>query len=69
MAVWETINVIVEEFWRGCGLTDVQRQDRTEYVNCKNDIHPGFGALSIAAQLVMNHICDGQASSAADANL
>ena len=64
MAVWETINVVVEEYWRGCGLTEVQRQDNTEYTNCNVVLHPGFGALSIAAQFIMNHICDGTASSA-----
>ena len=62
MAVWETINVVVEEYLRGCGLTDIQRQDRAEYVNCKDIMHPGFGALSIVVQLVMNHICNGQSA-------
>ncbi|XP_046450332.1 uncharacterized protein LOC124198516 [Daphnia pulex] len=65
--MWETINLIVEEYLRGCALTRDERRDNENtdhervdngYLNCKDFIHPGMGALSIGTQLIINHICE-----------
>ncbi|EFX67892.1 hypothetical protein DAPPUDRAFT_260933 [Daphnia pulex] len=67
VVMWETINLIVEEYLRGCALTRDERRDNENtdhervdngYLNCKDFIHPGMGALSIGTQLIINHICE-----------
>lgn len=57
MVIWDAVNIVVEEYLRACAITKIERQDTAEYMNCKDVMHPGFGALAIAAQLIMNHIC------------
>lgn len=55
--IWDSVNVLVEEYLRACALTRVQRRDSSYYFNCNDFIHPGFGVLSSASQLFINHIC------------
>jgi len=66
VVIWDTVNSIVEEYLRACTLTKDERRDNEHvdkervdngYFNCKDFIHPGMGALSIATQLIISHIC------------
>jgi hypothetical protein len=57
--MWDAINAVVEEYIRACTLTKYERQDKEWYSKCRDFIHPGFRALFIATQLIINHICEG----------
>lgn len=53
--MWDSLNAFTEEYLRACGSH--KRSDRHKYLNCNDFIHPGFGALSIGTQLLVNHLC------------
>lgn len=57
IVIWDSINVIVEDYLNSCALTGMIRVDKAQYLNCDDFIHPGFVASSISTQLLINHIC------------
>jgi hypothetical protein len=67
VVIWDAINVIVEEYLRGCAITRYERSDNDYviiengidhgYLNCNDFIHPGMRAISMGTQLIFNHIC------------
>jgi hypothetical protein len=56
--MWDAINAVVEEYVRSCTLAELERQDKVWYSKCNDFIHPGFRALSIGTQLIINHLCE-----------
>ena len=57
--MWDSFTPAIEEYIRSCSLSRYLRQDRREYLNCRDFIHPGFGMLSLATQLIANYVCNG----------
>lgn len=55
--MWDSVNMIVEDYLQACALNQMLRDDKLEYLNCDDFIHPGYIALSISTQLLINHIC------------
>lgn len=53
------MNVIVEDFLQACFFNQMLRDDVMQYLNCDDYIHPGYIALSVSTQLLINHICAG----------
>lgn len=55
--MWYAINAVVKEYVRSCALAKLERGDKEWYSKCNNLIHPGFRALFIGTQLIINHLC------------
>ena len=55
--IWDSYIPAVEEYLRGCSLTRFSRQDTNQYFYCTDYLHPGFGVLSFATQIIFNHVC------------
>ncbi|XP_046459076.1 uncharacterized protein LOC124205659 [Daphnia pulex] len=58
VVMWDAINAVVEEYVRSCALAKLERRDKEWYSKCNDFIHPGFRALSIGTQLIINHLCE-----------
>ncbi|KZS04101.1 Uncharacterized protein APZ42_033030 [Daphnia magna] len=58
VVIWDAVGVLVEEYLRACFLSKFHRKDKSWYANCQDFIHPGYRALSISTQHIINHICN-----------
>ena len=56
MQIWNSSDVLVEEYVRSCGLN--ARTDGKEYQNCLNYIHAGFSIIDQTTQLLLNYMCN-----------
>lgn len=58
VALWDSINPVIEESIRACALQNFQRVDNRGYQLCGDFLHSGHQILSIGSQLILNHLCD-----------
>ncbi|KAI9552440.1 hypothetical protein GHT06_022806 [Daphnia sinensis] len=58
VVIWDALGALVEEYLRACFLGNFHRKDKTRYTDCQDFIHPGYRALFISTQHIINHICN-----------
>jgi hypothetical protein len=63
--IWDSSNPIVEEYVRGCALSqrvqlgpNIFVDPADSYVNCLDYTHAGYSALSQSTQLLFNDLCN-----------
>ncbi|XP_032798078.2 N-acetylneuraminate 9-O-acetyltransferase isoform X2 [Daphnia magna] len=65
--IWDSSNPLAEEYVRGCALfrrghpgPPLFRDPDHSFIDCKDYIHTGYSALSLATQILFNDICNTQ---------